>query len=250
VSKRSEDIVSDLARLATDVGPALTPAGHEEMLRSITGAARNLFNAAACSLALLDDAEEELVFHVASGIGADDVIGMRVPVGRGIAGWVVTSGQPIAIADVRRDPRFASDVAQSTGYVPRSILAMPLQTERRMIGVIEVLDRSSDGREDRRDIELLALFAEQAALAIENSRVFGEMGAVLLAAAAAAAEGDLQDALERSAEGAPMHERDLAELAGLFNRLGRAGPEERRVVVRMANEFLAYVQNRGRAWKS
>ena len=250
-SRRPDEVFDELARLAADVGPALTPTGHDELLRSITSAAKNLFNAAACSLALLDEEEEHLVFHVATGAGAEEVIGMRVPVGRGIAGWVVTSGQPIAIADVRRDPRFASDVAQSTGYVPGSILAMPLQTERRMIGVIEVLDRSADGREDRRDMELLSLFAEQAALAIENSRVFADLGRVLLEAAGrAAAKGDLGDALRRAARDAPPPTADLAELAALFNELERAQPEARRVVARIATEFLAYERSRGQRWTS
>jgi GAF domain-containing protein len=242
----SNDPLRQLARLATDVGPALAPVGHQELLRSITSAAQHLFNAAACSLALLDEREEELTFVVASGAGADEVVGMRVPVGRGIAGWCVTSGQPIAITDVRRDPRFAADVAQSTGYVPTSILAMPLETERRMLGVIEVLDRSGNGRDDRRDLELLGMFAQQAALAIEGARVFGDLGRVLLAAAADASEGDIGVSLRRAAEDAPGPDPDLAELAALFADLGRVGREERRVVTRIVQEFLGYVQGRAR----
>ncbi len=242
-----EDRVQALGRIAADVGPALAPAGHHELLRSITRVAQHLFNAAACSLALLDDAEEELSFLVASGEGAEEVVGMRVPVGRGIAGWCVTSGQPIAIADVRKDPRFAADVAQSTGYVPQSILAMPLQTERRMIGVIEVLDRSESARDERRDMELLGMFAEQAALAIENSRVFSDLGRVLLHAVADATEDrDLAAGLRRAAEETEGPDGDLAELAELFGQLGRAGPQERLVVTRMANEFLAYLRERQR----
>ena len=241
------DSLSQLAQLAANIGPALVPTGHLELLRSMTSAAKDLFGAAACSLALLDDDEEELVFHVASGAGAEDVVGMRVPVGRGIAGWVVTSGQPIAISDVRRDPRFASEVAESTGYVPRSIMAMPLETERAMLGVISVLDRSADGRDDRRDLELLSLFASQAALAIENSRVFSDLGRTLLEVVASAAEGaELRDGLLREAGRAPGPEEDMANLAALFNELSRAGPEERRVVTRMVAEFLTYLRTRHR----
>ena len=243
----TDDRLSELARVAADMGAALVPPGHDRLLRSITAAAQHLFNAAACSLALLDEAEEELVFLVASGAGADEVAGMRVPVGRGIAGWVVTSGQPIAIADVRRDPRFAADVAQTTGYVPRSILAMPLQTEERMVGVIEVLDRREDGREEPRDMELLSRFAEQAAIAIDNSRVFSDLGRVLLTAAADVVDDDdLRAALRRAGAAAPPPDSDLAELALLFSRLGAVGPEERRVVTRVVNEFLAFLGERRR----
>jgi GAF domain-containing protein len=246
MSDRSDDVLGELARVAADMGPALAPAGHNELLLSITAAAKDLFNAAACSLALLDEEEEELIFHVASGEGAEEVVGMHVPVSRGIAGWTVTSGQPIAIADVRKDPRFAADFAQSTGYVPSSILAMPLQTERRMLGVIEVLDRGSDGRDDRRDMELLGLFAEQAALAIANSRVFSDLGRILLRAAGDASGIELREALLRAAASAPAPNSDLAELAALFNELGRAGDDERRVVTRMATEFLAYLRARSK----
>jgi GAF domain-containing protein len=248
MTQRPETPVEAVARIAADMGLALVPAGHHELLRSITAAAKDLFGAAACSLALLDDKEEELVFHVATGAGAEEVIGMRVPLGGGIAGWVVSSGQPIAIADVRQDPRFAADVASTTGYVPRSIIAMPLQTQRQILGVIEVLDRSADGRDDRRDMQLLALFAEQAALAIENSRVFSNLGRVLFqSAAAAVTDADLRSALERMAREGPQPDAELAELAALFNDLGQAGSRERRVVARMASEFLSYLRER-REW--
>lgn len=246
MNAESDNSMRAIARTAADLGPALVPVGHNELLRSITSAAKNLFNAAACSLALLDDAEEELIFHVATGAGAEDVVGMRVPVGRGIAGWVVTSGQPIAIADVRKDPRFAADVAQSTGYVPASILAMPLQTERQMLGVIEVLDRSQDGRDDQRDMELLSIFANQASLAIENSRVFSRMGHALFEAAASATDGDLREAFERVARDAPPPNAQLVEIASVFHAIGRAGPHELRAVTRIVRDFFDYLETRQR----
>jgi GAF domain-containing protein len=236
-----------LARTAADLGPALVPAGHHELLRSITSAAKDLFNAAACSLALLDEAQENLVFEVASGAGAEDVVGMRVPVNRGIAGWVVTSGQPIAIADVRRDPRFASEVAESTGYVPRSIVAMPLQTEREMLGAIEVLDRAGGGRDDRRDMQLLGVFAEQASLAIENSRVFSRLGQALFEAASEATDGDLRAAFERIAQSTPGPNAELSSIARLFHDLGAAGEDELRLVTRICSQVLAYVRT-SRRW--
>ena len=248
MNERESNLLRELARTASDMGAALVPPGHLELLRSITSAARSLFNAAACSLALLEEEREELVFHVASGEGADEVIGLRIPASQGIAGWVVTSGQPIAIEDVQSDARFARDAAESTGYVPRSILAMPLETERRMVGVISVLDRSADGRDTRRDMEMLGLFANQAALAIETSQVFSSLGAALLEAAARAHESDedLSESLRALAAEAPAGSRDLVELAGLFNELGARGPEERALATRVLVEFLQYLRARGR----
>jgi GAF domain-containing protein len=240
---RPERLLEQVAALAADLGPALAPVGQLELLRSITAAARELFDAAACSLALLDEAQETLTFHVASGVGAQEVVGQRVPVDRGIAGWVVSSGQPVAVADVARDPRFAADVASSTGYLPRSVLAMPLQTEREVLGVIELLDQRADAPAGRRDMELLGLFADQAALAIEASRVFGNLGRALFQAVglAAAADRDLASALDDLARRAPGPDADLAELAGAFARLGQAGPAERAAATRLVRDFLAFV---------
>ncbi|MEA2509980.1 MAG: hypothetical protein QOG21_2062 [Actinomycetota bacterium] len=241
---RSSDVLREVAQLAANVGPALTPARHLELLRSITSAAMSLFGAAACSLALVRENQEELEFHVASGAGAEEVVGMRVPIGQGIAGYVVSSGQPIAIEDVTRDPRFAAAFAEGTGYVPRSILAMPLETEREMLGVIEVLDRRTRGAglEGAGEMEMLSMFANQAALAIENSRVFTDLGRALFEAAGAAADGtELSQALDRVAQTAPGPSADLSELAALFNRLALVGPDERRLATRLVGEVVAFV---------
>ena len=176
------------------------------------------------------------------------MVGQRVPVDRGIAGWVVSSGQPVAVTDVTRDPRFAADVAEATGYVPRSVLAMPLQTEREMLGVIELLDQRADAPAGRRDMELLGLFAGQAALAIEASRVFGSLGRALFQAAgrAAADDRDLASALDDLARHAPGPAAELAELAGAFARLGELGPAERAAATRLVREFLVYATGQGR----
>lgn len=172
----------------------------DQLLQSVTDLGRVLFRAAACSLAVLEADEEHLVFRAASGAGAAEVIGVRLPVNKGIAGWVVSSGQPIAVDDVRRDPRFARDVAESTGFVPTSILAGPMDSPADTIGVIEVLDRTpAGGRDDFALLEVLSRHAElclrmsggpdgpegAAGSALDVASSFGELGPVERAAAAA-----------------------------------------------------------------
>lgn len=245
MDKESRALLNELAATAADLGPALAPVGNLELLRSITDTARSIFNAAACSLALLDKAGEELTFLVASGAGADEVIGLKVPVGKGIAGWVVSSGQPISIADVSKDPRFASGVATETGYVPRSIVAMPLETERRMIGAIEVLDRDASAADSGSDMQLLGLFARQAALAIESSLVFSDLGQSLFASMAHVSEGGLRAALEASAAEARRPEESLAALAAHFNELAHLGNAERAAATALVGQFLNYLKARG-----
>src|SRR6201996_3663047 len=195
-----DELLRELGDLATALGPAVRPAGTDELLRSLTETARRLFGAAACSLALLREDESELVYTAAAGHGAQDVTGMRIPSSQGIAGWVVQSGQPIAISDVTSDPRFARQQAERTGYVPQAILAVPVETPQRMLGVITLLDRDARRPGAEQDMALLSLFADQAALALASMEQFSVLGRVLLsaladAAASPSAGGDLADAL-------------------------------------------------------
>jgi GAF domain-containing protein len=248
VTDHLEDALGELARLAADLGPALAPAGHHELLQAVTQAVRELFGAAACSLALVDEAGERLEFVAAAGAGAELVVGMRIPASRGIAGWVLASGQPVELSDAARDPRFARDVAERTGYVPRSILAMPVEGSQQTLGVLEVLDRGDTGGLGADQPELLALFARQAALAVEQARVFADLGRALLQAAAVTAEGaSLRDALTRAAQAAPRSAGELAELAARFHTLAQLGPEERQAATDLLGVMVAYAERR-RSW--
>jgi len=110
-------------------------------LRAALAAVRSLFGAAACSLALLDEGGERLRFVAADGAGAEAIEGTDLPVTRGIVGWVALSGEPIAVAEVAADARFARDVAEATDYLPSVILAAPLPgVDGDVLGVLEVLD--------------------------------------------------------------------------------------------------------------
>lgn len=240
-----DELLAQLGELAASLGPAVRPAGTDELLRSLTETARRLFGAAACSLALLSEDESELVYTVAAGQGADDVTGMRIPASRGIAGWVVQSGQPIAISDVASDPRFAREQAEQTGYIPRAILAVPVETHGRLLGVISLLDRDSRRPGAEQDMALLSLFADQAALALASVERFSRVGQVLLEAMAQAAAGDdLADTLRRAADALPDADADLAELAAAFAALARRGAAERRLALAVMRDIADYVERR------
>ncbi|MCG5212952.1 GAF domain-containing protein [Streptosporangium sp. KLBMP 9127] len=137
------------------------------LLQSIVEVARHVFDSAAASIFLVDDDTGELVFEAVSGEGEKHLLGMRFPAGTGIAGWVAASGQPLIVDDVSEVTQFAHDAAESTGYVPRSIMAAPLIRYEECIGVLEVLDRSNPTRGDLADVDLLALIAAQAAYGLE-----------------------------------------------------------------------------------
>ncbi|HVE98009.1 MAG TPA: GAF domain-containing protein [Mycobacteriales bacterium] len=241
-----DELLAELGRLAAAVGPAFAPTGADELLRSLTETARQLFGAAACSIALLDDDADELVYTTAAGAGAEDVTGLRLPATAGVAGFVVQSGQAVAVSDVARDPRFARDVAEATGYLPRAILAVPVSSPRRVLGVLSLLDRDASRPGAERDMEMATVFAAQAALAIEGAAAFAELGqALLVRLAAAAADGStLADAARAAADSAGPADRDQAAVVALLADLGRSGPRERQLAVRIVQDVLDYTGGR------
>jgi GAF domain-containing protein len=140
---------------------------HRELLRSIVDVARAIFAAQASSIFLLDEAADELVFEAVSGQGSDTLVGKRFPAGTGIAGWCLVTRQPLVIEDVTCDPRFGRAAAEATGYVPTSMMAVPLVHADRALGVLEVLDRDPAARGGLDAMALLAAFANQAAIALD-----------------------------------------------------------------------------------
>jgi GAF domain-containing protein len=238
-----DGLLRELGELATAIGPAVRPAGTDELLRSLTETARRLFGAAACSLALLNEDDSELLYTVAAGEGADDVTGMRISSSHGIAGWVVQSGQPIAISDLDNDPRFSRGLAEQTGYVPQTILAVPVETPQRLLGVISLLDRDTRRPGAEQDMALLSLFADQAALALASVETFSVLGRVLLEALAKTAVGDdLVRTLRQAADGLPAADADLATLAAAFAALARRGVTERRLALSVLRDIGQYVE--------
>lgn len=140
---------------------------HRSLLQATVEVARAIFGAKAASVFLLDDAADELVFEAVAGEGEDELIGMRFPAGTGIAGWVLTTRQPLVIDDLAADTRFSRQAAESTGYVPKNMMAVPLLVEERALGVLEVLDRPPETRVRLAEVDLLGLFANQAAIALD-----------------------------------------------------------------------------------
>ncbi len=137
------------------------------LLQSIVEVARSVFGAAAASVFLLDQQTDELVFEAVAGEGEEDLVGTRFPSGTGLAGWVVMSGQSLLVDDVNQSPQFARDAAESTGYVPTSIMAAPLIRNGDCIGVLEVLDRGTRQRGDLSDVDLIGMLATEVALALD-----------------------------------------------------------------------------------
>ena len=170
------------------------------LLSSVVEVARAIFHAKASSIFLLDERADELVFEAVAGEGADTLVGQRFPSSTGIAGWVLVTRQPLVIEDVTTDPRFGREVAESTGFVPKGLMAVPLLHEERSLGVLEVLDRPSDSRFSLQEMDLLSLFANQAAIALDllqrarqAQAALADRGDVAVLARVAAALGEDED---------------------------------------------------------
>jgi signal transduction protein with GAF and PtsI domain len=166
------DTLALLAAVARRVAAAdrLTPRADDEPLAAIVGAAVVALEAQAASIALHDPAADRLVFTAAAGPAAGDIVGMSIEPASGIAGYVFTTGQPLAVADVTADPRFERTVAEASGYVPSSLLAVPVTDETGTIGVLEALDRRG-GTFSLRDLDVATSIAGLAAIAIRRGRV-------------------------------------------------------------------------------
>jgi GAF domain-containing protein len=159
--------MSDDLRSAVAAGVLGAEKNYRELLQSIVEVARAIFRARASSIFLLDEESDELVFEAVAGEGSESLIGRRFPSSTGLAGFVLVSRQPLVIEDVLEDPRFSRETAESTGFVPKGLMAVPLLHEERALGVLEVLDRPSDSRFTLEEMNLLGLFASQAAIALD-----------------------------------------------------------------------------------
>jgi GAF domain-containing protein len=242
----ADELLRELGETATALGSAINPVAPDDLLLALTDTAREVFGAAACSLALLSEDESELVYTTAAGAGATDVTGMRMPSNRGVAGWVVRSGQPIAVSDVSNDARFSQGVAEQTGYVPQSIVAVPVMSASEMLGVLSLLDRDENRGSADKDMRVLSIFANQAAMALESVRTFNNIGRVLLQAVEAAA-GDgssLAEGARSIALEVPHSDRELVNLAEAFSALAAHGAEEKRLAVAVLGDVAAYLQRR------
>jgi GAF domain-containing protein len=157
---------SDL-RAAVAAGVVGSATSFQDLLESVVRVARSIFGAKASSILLLDEDSNELVFEAVVGEGEESLLGLRFPASHGVAGWVLATRTPLVLEDVRSDPRFAGDVAEGTGYVPSGLMAAPLLHEDRALGVLEVLDRPERAHFSLQEMDLLGLFANQAAIAVD-----------------------------------------------------------------------------------
>jgi signal transduction histidine kinase len=120
------------------------------------------------SVILYDEAKDSLVFYAASGAGANKLMGLSIPRGKGIAGWVFEKGTPLVVQDVAADKRFYSAIDKITGVHTKSLVCVPIRKDIRVLGVIEAINKEA-GDFTRKDLEMLTAISQLAAVSIDNS---------------------------------------------------------------------------------
>jgi putative methionine-R-sulfoxide reductase with GAF domain len=143
-----------------------------ELLNKITNTTSIIMRAEASSIALLDTTTEELVFQFVHGEASELVKTIRVPVGKGISGWVAMYGVPLIIPDAQKDPRFNNKVDEKSSFVTKSVICVPLKRDERVIGVLQSLNKKDGGTFSNEDLTIFESLANIASIAIENAQLY------------------------------------------------------------------------------
>jgi signal transduction histidine kinase len=165
-----------------EVGRSLTSTLEiKPLLNQILQSAAEILNCEAGSLFLVDETSAELIFEVTVGPVAGNLAGQRLPPGTGLVGKAVEAGQPLIANNARRAQGWFDEADKQTGFVTRDLLVVPMQVKDRIIGVIEVINKSDGSPFLQDDQNLLSTFASQAAVAVENARLYTQTDEALAA---------------------------------------------------------------------
>jgi signal transduction histidine kinase len=144
----------------------------QSLLRHIVSAATELTDSEASSILLLDDATGELRFEQATNISANERDALVVPIEGSIAGWVVSHGEARVIEDALSDPLVNKTVGVVLNFSTRNLLAVPMRSRSKVVGCLEAVNKHNNERYSSDDIKTLMILAGQAAIAIENAKLF------------------------------------------------------------------------------
>lgn len=178
---KTEHRARQLATL-NEIGRSLTSTlATKPLLKQILESAMEILNCEAGSLFMVDDQTGDLTFEVTVGPVADDLAGEHLAAGTGIAGKVAATGRPAIANEVQKLSGWNSEADKKTGFVTRDLLVVPMQVKDRVTGVIEVINKEDGTPFSDEDQELLTTFGIQAAIAVENARLYTQTDAALSA---------------------------------------------------------------------
>ncbi len=164
--RRVLDVLRTLQDVSTSITASTSVLG---LLNRILRSALQSIDATAGSLLLIDDETGELVFTVVEGASREALLNYRLPMGTGIAGWVAQHAEPVIVANVRQDPRFSPLVDETIHFQTLSLVCVPLATPRKVLGVLNALNKAGGKEFTSDDLALLAVVAQLAATAMERA---------------------------------------------------------------------------------
>lgn len=174
MAKNGHDEASALRRIIEITQALNSTLNLDELLQLIMSSASELLGAETSSLLLLDEEAGDLVIHTATGASGAQVEKQHVPSGQGIAGWVLEKGETTVVDDASKDDRFYKAMDEASGFQTRNMLALPLKVRDKTIGVVEVINKK-DGSFSEQDQDLASALANQAAIAIDNARLYAKL---------------------------------------------------------------------------
>ncbi len=148
----------------------------DEIMHTLLAHMNEFLNAEAISIALVDNAANELVYQVAEGVGAQEIVGLRLPSNLGLSGWVMEHGEPALVLDTSRDPRFNRTGDEMTGHVTRAMICAPMEFKGQVLGTIQAINPIA-GMFSKQDLDLLVNLANIASTAIANAQQFAQIQA-------------------------------------------------------------------------
>ncbi len=164
-----------------EIGKALTSTlDLEAVLNLIMDQVSRLLKSRAWSLLLRDEQSGVLTFEIAVSPVAEQLKGLRLARGQGVAGWVAEHGEPVLIPDVRQDARFSGKVDQAARFVTHSLICVPIYSRDRVLGVIELVNGLEERAFSNADLQILSTIADYAAIAIENARNFKRISELVI----------------------------------------------------------------------
>jgi len=173
--RRIEDKVERLALLSHLSQILNSTLDHKEIRRRAMEAATQLMKAEVGSLLLVDEEERQLYFEVALGDREKEIKTIFLNFGEGIAGWVAQHGKPLIVNAPGKDRRFFKGVDERTEFKTRNIICVPVKVKKKIIGVLEAINKKGKRGFDKEDLSLLTSLADQVAIALDNSRLYQEL---------------------------------------------------------------------------
>jgi signal transduction histidine kinase len=171
LSESLERRANELAALNKASQAMVSTLDFESVLKLVISEVRSLLDTEEASVLLRDPTSDDLVFAAVAGAGSEELVGTRMPVTKGIAGWVMQNRQPVLVQDAQNDPRFYSGVDQKIGLITRSVIAVPLRFRGAVWGVVEAINKVG-GAFSEGDVGLLEALARSAAIGLVNAQSY------------------------------------------------------------------------------